>query len=448
MHVIALSLNYKKATVEEREAVAFQEDEIVPALHKLREQKSILEGLLLSTCNRTEVYVVSDQVHTGKYYSQKFLADWFDINFETVKNIIDVKVADDAIQHLYRVTSGLESIVLGETQILGQIRDAFFTAQEEHTTGTVFNKLFKEVITLAKRGHSETDISKNAISMSYAAVELAKKIFADVKDTKVLVVGAGEMAEQSLLNLTSNGIDQLTVVNRSEDKAQALAERFNGKSVPFEQLEEELADADIVITSTAARNYVITEDIVGNAVSIRKHSPLVMMDIALPRDIDPSAGSIDNVYMYNVDDLQGMVDANLSTRQEEAVKIEGMIAESMDSFNEWVNMLGVVPVIQAMRTKALNIHEETFKSVERKMPDMTERERTVVSKHMKSIINQMLKEPIVYTKEMAGDKKSEQKLREIEQLFGIEDVVEDIKQQDKVKQQKKLQARKKELALD
>lgn len=448
MHVIALSLNYKKATVEEREAVAFQEDEIVPALHKLREQKSILEAVILSTCNRTEVYVVSDQVHTGKYYSQKFLADWFNMDFETVKNIADVQVADEAILHLYRVTSGLESIVLGETQILGQIRDAFFTAQEEHTTGTVFNKLFKEAITLAKRGHSETDISKNAISMSYAAVELAKKIFADVSEAKVLVVGAGEMAEQSLLNLTSNGINQLTVVNRSEDKGQVLAERFNGKSVSIDKLEEELADADILISSTAARNYVITEDTVGHVTSNRGHRPLVMMDIALPRDIDPSVGNLDNIYMYNVDDLQGMVDANLSTRQEEAAKIEGMIAESMDSFDEWVNMLGVVPVIQAMRTRALNIHEETFQSVERKMPDMTDRERTVISKHMKSIINQMLKDPIVYTKEMAGDKKSEQKLAEIEQLFGIEDVVEDIKQQDKIKQHEKFQARKKELALD
>ena len=448
MHVIALSLNYRKASVEEREKVAFKDEEVIPALHRLREQKSVLEAVLLSTCNRTEVYVVSDQVHTGKYYSQTFLADWFDLDLASVKRITDVKVGDEAIEHLYRVASGLESMVLGETQILGQIRDAFFTAQNEHTTGTMFNKLFKEAITVAKRGHSETDISKNAISISYAAVELAKKIFSRVDDSKVLIIGAGEMAEQSLLNLTSNGISNVTVVNRSEEKAEHLAGRFNGKSASIDSLEQELAGADIVISSTAARNYVITEELVSEAMSGRKGKPLIMMDIALPRDIDPTVGGMDNVYMYNVDDLQGLVDANLSTRQEEAAKIEGMIAESMDKFTEWVNMLGVVPVIQALRSKALSIHEETFQSVERKMPDMTDRERTVISKHMKSIINQMLKDPIIYTKEISGDRKASAKLEEIEQLFGIEEEVDAIRQQEKEKQHQKRLARKQELALD
>lgn len=449
MHVIALSLNYRKASVEERELMSFEDEEVIPALHRLREQKSILEAVLLSTCNRTEVYVVSDQVHTGKYYSQKFLSDWFNIEFDTVKNITDVKVADEAIQHLYRVTAGLESMVLGETQILGQIRDAFFTAQEEHTTGTVFNKLFKEAITVAKRGHNETDISKNAISISYSAVELAKKIYSNVSESKVLVVGAGEMAEQSLLNLTSNGINKVTVINRSEDKAEALARQFNGASAPFETLEEQLSNADIVISSTAARNHVITESSVQSALADRKaKEPLVLMDIALPRDIEPEVGNLDNVYMYNVDDLQGLVDANLSTRKNEAVKIEAMIAESMDSFEEWVSMLGVVPVIQALRSKALNIHEDTFQSVERKMPDMTDRERTIVSKHMKSIINQMVKDPIIYTKEIAGSRKADVKLEEIQQLFGIEDEVNEIRQQEKAKNQEKLRVRKQELALD
>lgn len=449
MHVIALSLNYRKASVEERELVAFEDEEVIPALHRLREQKSILEAVLLSTCNRTELYVVSDQVHTGKYYSQKFLSDWFGLEFDQVKSITDVKVADEAIHHLYRVTAGLESMVLGETQILGQIREAFFTAQQEHTTGTIFNKLFKEAITVAKRGHSETDISKNAISISYSAVELAKKIFSNISDSKVLVVGAGEMAEQSLLNLTSNGINKLTVINRSEDKAKALAQRFGGESAPFGTLEAQLADADIVISSTAARNHVITEDIVRNALADRKmREPLVLMDIALPRDIAPGVSSLDDVYMYNVDDLQGLVDANLSTRREEALKIEAMIAESMDSFEEWVSMLGVVPVIQALRSKALSIHEDTFQSVERKMPEMTDRERTIISKHMKSIINQMLKDPIIYTKEIAGSRKADVKLDEIQQLFGIEDEVNEIRQQDKAKNQERLRARKQELALD
>src|SRR5699024_8547875 len=214
MHVIALSLNYRKASVEERELMAFEDEEVITALHRLREQKSILEAVLLSTCNRTELYVVSDQVHTGKYYSQKFLSDWFGLEYDKVKSITDVKVEDEAIHHLYRVTAGLESMVLGETQILGQIRGAFFTAQQEHTTGTVFNKLFKETITVAKRGHNETDISKNAISISYSAVKLAKKIYPTINGTKGLIDGACEIAEPSQHNLISKDIKELTLINR------------------------------------------------------------------------------------------------------------------------------------------------------------------------------------------------------------------------------------------
>lgn len=448
MHIIALSLNYRKASVEERETVAFKDNEVIHALHELREQKSVLEAVLLSTCNRTEIYIVSDQEHTGKYYSQKFLADWFQVELNTIKRLADVKIGRDAVEHLFRVTAGLDSMVLGETQILGQIRDAFFMAQEEHTTGAVFNRLFKEAVTVAKRGHNETDISKNAISISYAAVELAKKIFKNVKDSKVLIVGAGEMAEQSLLNLTSNGIHQVTVINRSLDKAESLAERFNGTAKPFECLSDELKVNDIVISSTSAQEYVITDSVMKPVMKVRKASPLIMMDIALPRDISPEVSDLDNIYMYNVDDLQGLVDANLSTRQEEAEKIEVMIENAVVDFEDWINMLGVVPVIQALRQKALAIHEETFKSVERKMPDMTERERTVVSKHMKSIINQMLKDPIIYTKEIAGDRKREKKLNDIESLFGIEDLVSEIESFEKDNQQAKRLARKEQLALD
>lgn len=448
MHIIALSLNYRKASVEEREKVAFEDDEIKHALHELRDQKSILEAVLLSTCNRTELYVVSDQEHTGKYYSQKLLADWFEVDLETIKRITDVKVAGEAIEHLFKVTSGLDSIVLGETQILGQIRQAFFSAQEEHTTGTMFNRLFKEAITVAKRGHSETDISKNAISISYSAVQLAKKIFGDVINSKALVIGAGEMAEQSLLNLTSNGITNITVLNRSIDNAETLAKRFNGAAKTFDALEEELLHSDIVITSTAARKHVITEDVAAGVIKSRGGAPLILMDIAMPRDIEPGVSHLPGIYMYNVDDLQGLVDANLSSRQKEAEKIELMIARAMDEFDEWVNMLGVTPIIQAMRTKALDIHGETFKSVERKLPDMSERERTVISKHMKSIINQMLKEPIIYTKEVAGERKADKKLGEIEALFGIEDKVARIKQLEEEERQEKRLQRRQQLALD
>ncbi|CAD2073462.1 glutamyl-tRNA reductase [Jeotgalicoccus coquinae] len=448
MHIIALSLNYKKTGVEEREQVTFQDDEVVEALHKLREQKSILEAALLSTCNRTELYVVSDQEHTGAYYSRKFLADWFDIEYEKIKDMTDMKVADEAISHLFNVTAGLDSMVLGETQILGQIRDAFLTAQEEHTTGTIFNKLFKEAITVAKRGHNETDISKNAVSISYAAVELAKRIFANVKKSRVLVIGAGEMAEESLLNLTSNGIEDVVVLNRSLEKAEDLAARFNGRAENLHALESELKEADIVISSTSSPDYVIKKDMIDNVNKTRGGSPLILIDIAMPRDIDPAIDTSDNVYMYNVDDLQGLVDSNLASREQEAEKIKAMIDGTTAEFEEWLRVQGVVPVIQAMRTNALKIHDETFDSLERKLPDMSERERTVISKHMKSIINQMLRDPIIFTKEIAGDKKRDEKLEDIMKMFHIEEEVEAAREVSTVKQREKLKARKEQLNLN
>ncbi len=448
MHVISLSLNYRKATVEEREKVQFNEVELKEALHKLRSEKSILETVLLSTCNRTEVYIVSDQVHTGKYYAQNFLAQWFDVDLEVIKKIIDVKVGDEAVEHLFYVTAGLDSMVLGETQILGQIRDAFIKAQDEKTTGTIFNKLFKEAITVAKKGHNDTDISKNAISTSYAAVQLINKIIEQKRDTKAVVVGAGEMSEQSVLNLVSNGIKDITIVNRSLENAEKLAVKYDCAFDTMDNLEARLKETDIVLSSTSSRNYVITEEIIQDIQESRSNRPLILIDIAMPRDIEPATHQYENVYMYNVDDLQGLIDSNLETRQQEAKKIEAMIRKAQDDFDNWVNMLGVTPVIQALRTKALNIHEETFKSVERKMPDMTDRERTVISKHMKSIINQMLKDPIIYTKEIANDKQAVKKLQEIEMLFGIEDEVSEVKEREMMKYRQETQKNNTELAYE
>ncbi|WP_052256182.1 glutamyl-tRNA reductase [Salinicoccus sp. YB14-2] len=448
MHVISLSLNYRKATVEEREKVQFNEVELTDALHKLRTEKSILEAVLLSTCNRTEVYIVSDQVHTGKYYAQSFLADWFDVDLETIKKIIDVKVGEEAIEHLFYVTAGLDSMVLGETQILGQIRDAFFKAQNEQTTGTIFNKLFKEAITVAKKGHNDTDISKNAISTSYAAVQLVNKIFEKNRETKAIVIGAGEMSEQSVLNLTSNGMKDVTIVNRSIENAKQLADKFGCSYEQMDKLEDCLMDTDLVISSTSSRNYVITEEMLQSVQAKRANRPLILIDIAMPRDIEPNTTQYDNVYMYNVDDLQGLIDSNLATRQQEAKKVEAMIMKAQDDFDTWVNQLGVTPVIQALRTKALTIHEETFKSVERKMPDMTEREKTVISKHMKSIINQMLKDPITYTKEVGNEKHAMKKLKEIETLFGIEEEVEEVKDRERNKHRQALVNKQSEIAFE
>ncbi|GEQ02711.1 glutamyl-tRNA reductase [Staphylococcus ureilyticus] len=420
MHLIAISINHRTADVALREQVAFKDDAIRSANVDLFETKSILENVILSTCNRTEVYAVVDQIHTGRYYIQRFLARNFGFDVEEIKEMTEVTVGDAAVRHLLQVTSGLDSVVLGETQILGQIRDAFFIAQEENTTGTIFNHLFKQAITFAKKAHNETDIADNAVSVSYAAVELSKKVFGKINNKSALIIGAGDMSELSLLNLIGSDVTDVTIVNRTVSKAQKLATAHNVKYESIEALPQLLAHADIVISSTSSDEYIITNSMMATIQSQRKNDSLVLIDIAVPRDIEPGIDTIQDVFNYDVDDLKGLVDANLKQRQNAADEILQRIPAEIDAHNEWVNMLGVVPVIRALREKAMDIQEDTMSSIDRKLPGLTERERKVISKHTKSIINQMLKDPIKQAKELSSDKKSNEKLELFQNIFDIE----------------------------
>src|SRR5699024_3044494 len=420
MHLIAISINHRTADVALREQVAFKDDAIRSANVDLFETKSILENVILSTCNRTEVYAVVDQIHTGRYYIQRFLARNFGFDVEEIKEMTEVTVGDAAVRHLLQVTSGLDSVVLGETQILGQIRDAFFIAQEEDTTGTIFNHLFKQAITFAKKAHNETDIADNAVSVSYAAVELSKKVFGKINNKSALIIGAGDMSELSLLNLIGSDVTDVTIVNRTVSKAQKLATAHNVKYESIEALPQLLAHADIVISSTSTDEYIITNSMMATIQSQLKNDSPVLLDIAVPRDIEPGIDTIQDVFNYDVDDLKGLVDANLKQRQNAADEILQRIPAEIDAHNEWVNMLGVVPVIRALREKAMDIQEDTMSSIDRKLPGLTERERKVISKHTKSIINQMLKDPIKQAKELSSDKKSNEKLELFQNIFDIE----------------------------
>ncbi|WP_437272637.1 glutamyl-tRNA reductase [Staphylococcus succinus] len=420
MHLIAVSINHRTADVALREKVAFKDDAIRSANVDLYETKSILENVILSTCNRTEVYAVADQIHTGRYYIQRFLARSFGFDVEEIKSMTEVKVGDEAVNHLLHVTSGLDSIVLGETQILGQIRDAFFIAQEEETTGTIFNHLFKQAITFAKKAHNETDIADNAVSVSYAAVELSKKVFGKINNKQALIIGAGDMSELSLLNLIGSGVTDITIVNRTLSKAQNLARKHQVNYEPMDSLPNLLAKVDIVISSTSSEEYIVTNEMMRTIASERKNDSLVLIDIAVPRDIEPNIDVIQSVFNYDVDDLKGLVDANLRERQNAANEIMQKIPNEIIAHNEWVNMLGVVPVIQALREKAMNIQSDTMDSIDRKLPGLTDRERKIISKHTKSIINQMLKDPIKQAKELSSDKKSNEKLELFQNIFDIE----------------------------
>jgi glutamyl-tRNA reductase len=423
LHILKVGFNYKTAPVEIREKLTFQESSLSDAMIELKNQKSILENVIVSTCNRTEVYAVVDQLHTGRYYIKNFLAEWFNLDKEEFSAYLRITEDDGAMEHLFRVSTGLDSMVLGETQILGQVRQAFLTSQQAKTTGTVFNELFKQAITFGKRAHNETAIGEHAVSISYAAVELAKKIFGDLKNKQVAILGAGKMGELSAKNLQGSGATNITVVNRTLQKAEELAEKFNASAASFEQLLDVLVDADILISSTGSDSLVLKKEMLQAIQKERKGRPLFLVDIAVPRDIDPAISEMDDVFLYDIDDLQHIVDSNLEARKTAATQIELMVEEEILTFKEWLKTLGVVPVIAALREKAQSIQEETMLSIERKMPDLTAREKKVLNKHTKSIINQLLKEPITQAKELAGKENAEASLQLFVNIFGIEEEV-------------------------
>lgn len=423
MYILQVGFNYKTAPVEIREKLAFSEESIEDAMLQLKTRKSILENVIISTCNRTEVYAVVDQIHTGRYYIKQFISDWFNIPMDEFASYLEINENDEAIEHLLRVSVGLHSMVLGETQILGQMRDTFLTAQKLKTTGTIFNELFKRAITFAKRAHKETAIGEHAVSVSYAAVELAKKIFGDITDKHVVIYGAGEMGELAVKNLSGAGVGNITVINRTLKRAEELATQFKATAKTSDELETVLQKADILISSTAAKEPILSKKDFEPIQKVRKGKPLFLVDIAVPRDLDANISELDSVFLYDIDDLQHIVDQNLAERQEAAKVIESQIADEIYEFKEWVTTLGVVPVIRALREKALDIQSETFASIKRKIPDLTEREQKVISKHTKSIVNQLLKDPIIQAKELAGNKNSEELLSLFVDIFGIDEKV-------------------------
>jgi glutamyl-tRNA reductase len=424
MNIIVVGIDYKHAPVEIREKLSFNSNELNEAVKKLSESKNILENVIISTCNRTEIYAIVDQAKPGRYYIKMFLAEWFGLEKEAFEPYLKIHEDHLAINHLFRVVCGLDSMVIGETQILGQMKDSFLLAQQEGTTGTIFNHLFKEAITLGKRSHSETEIGENAVSVSYAAVELAKKIFGGLENKTVLIYGAGKMGELTAKHLSSNGVTDVLVVNRTLEKATELAMRFSGQAYDNSNITNALAKADIVISSTGANGYVITKEMVESTLKARKGRPLFMVDIAVPRDLDPQLDELESIFLYDIDDLQGIVDANMQERMKEAEKIEGMIAIAINEYYHWLSTLGVVPVISALRDKALTIQAQTMESIERKMPDLTEREKKVLRKHTKSIVNQLLRDPISRLKEMSVEPEAEDSLKMFSKIFAIEEEVE------------------------
>jgi len=423
MYVIKVGINHKITPIDIRESLTFSENEAEAAMVKLNQQESILENVILSTCNRMEIYAVVDHLHKGNDAITNFLANWFQIKKSTFTPYLEVLKNDKAVKHLFYVITGLHSMVLGETQILGQVRNAFLTAQKHHTTKNIFNELFKRAITFAKRVHKHTKVSAKPVSISYVAIELLKDTLESINDKNIVVIGAGEMSELALKHLCSSGARNITIVNRTFQKAQKLADIFKGHPAPIENMLKVMQDADIVITSTGATSPILSKQQMLDVQKNRQQRLLCLLDIALPRDIDADVKAIENIQLYDIDDLQFVVDKNLETRKKAAEEIKGLIQEEVRAFKEWITILSAVPVLAALQEKAFAIQEKTYASILRKIPRLTEREKEVLSKHMASIVNQLLKTPIKQAKKSALTSSAEDSLAFFVDVFGLDETV-------------------------
>ncbi|WP_411343530.1 glutamyl-tRNA reductase [Paenibacillus sp. WLX1005] len=424
MHIVVVGLNYRTAPVEVRERFAIA-DEILPeALRQLKDTQSVLEGTIVATCNRTEIYVVLDRLHMCGHYIRSFMEQWFGISRQEFTKHLYIYEDEQAIEHLFRVACGLDSMVLGETQILGQVKRSFQLAQENKATGTWFNMLFKQAVTLGKRAHAETMIGESAVSVSYAAVELGKRIFGAFHNKTIMILGAGKMSELTVKHLYANGAAEVIVANRTIGRAQELAHKFSGTACTIEEGLNRLHEVDILISSTGAQGYVLTPQVMEYSMKQRKSRPLFMIDIAVPRDIDPAVAELSNVFLYDIDDLEGIVESNMAMRRAEAIKIERMISEEINVFQQWLKTLGVKPVIRALQERGARIHEETLESLFNKLPELDERQRKVISRLTKSIVNQMNHDPINRVKEMAAEKNGADTLELFTRLFALEDDIE------------------------
>ncbi|KWT94354.1 glutamyl-tRNA reductase [Candidatus Magnetominusculus xianensis] len=417
MTVLVIGLNHKTADVEVRESIAFDRERIKKGLVGLRNLTGISEAIILSTCNRVELYLHADGDLSMVERVKKFLAEFHKFPLEVLDGALYAYGAEDGVRHLFRVASSLDSMVVGEPQILGQLKDAYEIGLKEQSSGLILNKLMKKAISVAKRVRTETKIAENAVSIGYAAVELAKKIFGDLGDKVFMLLGAGEMAELAARHLTGSGVKDVIVANRTYERGLALAVEFSGRAVEFSDFKKELSVADIVICSTGARSYILEYSEMEKQMKTRRQRPVFIIDISVPRNIDPKINSLENVYLYDIDDLQGVVDKNLNERLKESKKAEDIIDKEIDVFFDWLHSLDAIPTIVELRRNAEGIKNEELAKLYNKLNGIEEKDKQAIEHAMNAMINKLLHQPTMALK--GNDEEKDILISAARKLYGL-----------------------------
>ena len=351
--------------------------------------------------------------------SVRFLAEYHEVPPEEINGNLYHYQGEEAIRHLFRVSSSLDSMVLGEPQILGQIKTAYGYAAEFRTCGLILNRFLHKAFSVAKRVRTETAIASNAVSVSFAAVELARKIFDRLDNKGVMIIGAGEMCELAARHFVANGVSRVLVTNRTFERAEKLAAEFQGKAIPFEDFVDYLAEVDIVMTSTGAPNFILGQRQMEEVLKRRKNRPMFLIDIAVPRDIDPKVNKLDNAYLYDVDDLQGVVQANLKERQKEASKAEAIVEQEIGQFHQWLGNLEVKPTIIALRRKFEEIRQQELDKTFSNLKDLTAGQRKSIEAMSSAIINKILHQPTSILKRTQNDSSGEDYVDAVRALFDL-----------------------------
>ena len=396
--IIVTGLSHKTAPLEIREEFSIKDEAYKEVLSDLNSRESVLESLVLSTCNRTELYVVTNDYEKCINEINDSLLNYHNLEEKIINNHFYSYTNEQAVKHLLRVTSSLDSMVVGEPQILGQVKNSYNLSFKNDSTGIILNRLFQYAFFVAKKVRSKTSIGSLSVSISYLAVELSKRIFEDLSDRTILLVGTGEMAVLAAKNLINSGIKNLLIASRTYENAAVLSKELNGTAIKLEEIYYRLKDVDIVITATGSNNYIFKSEHVSQALKLRKNEPMFFIDIAVPRDVDPKVNDIPSVYLYDIDDMQGVLDNNISSRKESAREAESIVDNHGDKFINWLEGLKVLPTIVKLRERMESIKRSELERIFGKLDTLDDTQKESISNFVDRLIGKMLHEPITNLK--------------------------------------------------
>lgn len=417
---VLIGLNHNTASVSIREKASFTPEQVVNDLPLLNERESISECAILSTCNRTEIIICSLNKQIGEQEAIDFLSEKAEVEKDILMKHLYIHKGNEVVRHLFRVTPGLESMVLGEPQIAGQVKDAFEKAIEAGTARRVLTSLYRHILQTLKAVRSETEISKSAVSVSYVAVELARKVFGKLEGKTALLVGAGEMCELAATHLKERGVTKVNVVNRTLSKAVELAERFDGEGYSFDKLMDVMVSADIVVSSTGATEPVILKDKVKEMMKLRKHKTLLMVDIAVPRDIEEGTGDISDVFLFDLDDLHKVIDSNKKKRAEEAEKAFALVDKRVLEFENWCRVQDLNPIIVSLRKQADEIRLTELERSKKKLKDCSDEVSKELDRMSYAIVNKLLHQPITELKNSIKEDNENKMLHIFKSIFNLD----------------------------